>query len=99
MDSTAANVQSMQYDAMKKSVGVAFLFWFFLGGFGAHRFYLKHTGTAIAMLIITVVSIPLTLVIVGFIGLAAVGIWWIVDAFLISGMVEKYNLDLADRFK
>ena len=99
MDSTAANVQSMQYDAMKKSVGVAFLLWFFLGGFGAHRFYLKHTGTAIAMLIITVVSIPLTLVIVGFIGLAAVGIWWIVDAFLISGMVEKYNLDLADRFK
>ncbi len=99
MDSTTANVQAMQYDAMKKSVGVSFLLWFFLGGFGAHRFYLKQTGTAITMLIITVVSIPLTLVVVGFVGLAIISIWWIVDAFLISGMVEKFNLGLADKFR
>ncbi|WP_342621698.1 NINE protein, partial [Pseudomonas aeruginosa] len=24
----------------------AYLLWFFLGGFGAHRFYLGKTGTA-----------------------------------------------------
>lgn len=36
--------------ASEKSRLVAFLFCFFLGGFGAHRFYVGKTGTALAML-------------------------------------------------
>src|SRR5262245_27778983 len=47
----------MQYDAAKKSAGVAYVLWFFLGGIGAHRFYLEQTGTAVAQLIICIVSI------------------------------------------
>ena len=58
----------MRYDANKKSVGVAYVLWFFFGSLGAHRFYLKQTGTAVAMLIITLISIPLAFVVIGFAG-------------------------------
>lgn len=55
---------------------VAMLFAFFLGVFGIHRFYLGHTGTGLAMLLITVLSCgylsPVTL------------IWSIVDMVLIG---------------
>jgi TM2 domain-containing membrane protein YozV len=81
----------MRYDANKKSVVVAYVLWFFVGWLGGHRFYLKHTGTAIAMLIISLVSIPLSLLAVGALGFAVVGIWALVDAFLIPGMARDYN--------
>jgi TM2 domain-containing membrane protein YozV len=85
---------SMQYDANKKSGLVAYLLWFFVGMFGGHRFYLGSTGPAIAQLIITIVSILTTVLMVGFLGLAAVGIWVLIDAFLIPGMIQSYNSNL-----
>lgn len=33
------------YEAGRKSVGLAYLLWFFLGAFGLHRFYLKRTAS------------------------------------------------------
>lgn len=89
---------SMQYDANKKSGVVAYLLWFFLGGFGAHRFYLGSTGPAIAQLVITLVSIVLSVVAVGLIGFVVVGIWVLIDAFLIPGMIQDYNSRLASHF-
>ncbi len=84
----------MRYDANKKSVGVAYVLWFFFASLGAHRFYLKQTGTAVAMLIITLLSIPLAFVGIGFVGLGVVWIWAIVDAFLIPGIARGYNNQL-----
>ncbi|HZJ04428.1 MAG TPA: TM2 domain-containing protein [Nocardioidaceae bacterium] len=34
--------------SQQKSLGVAYLFWFFLGGFGAHKFYLGRVGMGFA---------------------------------------------------
>jgi uncharacterized membrane protein YvbJ len=42
------------------------LFAWFLGYFGAHRFYIGKTGTAILMLVLTIIAIPLCFVLVGF---------------------------------
>lgn len=42
-----AVVQS-EMELKKKSMVVAYLFAFFLGIFGAHRFYVGKTGTAVA---------------------------------------------------
>jgi TM2 domain-containing membrane protein YozV len=67
----------------QKSTGVAYLLWFFVGGFGGHRFYLGKTGTAVAQLIITVVGL-FTLI-----PLIITGIWLLVDAFLIPAIVRE----------
>jgi TM2 domain-containing membrane protein YozV len=56
---------------------------FFLGMFGAHRFYIGRTGTAILMLALTIVGIPLCLVIVGIFVLIALRIWSLID-FIIA---------------
>ncbi|MFC5989715.1 TM2 domain-containing protein [Limoniibacter endophyticus] len=58
-----------------KSVGAAYLLWFFLWFVSGHRFYLGRPGTA-------VLQILSYFILVGF-------IWLIVDAFLIPGMVQK----------
>ena len=78
----------------KKSAAVAYALWFFLSGFGAHRFYLGKTGSAIAQLILFWGGWILSIVAVGFILLLVWLIWVIVDAFLIPGMVAN---DLAEK--
>lgn len=74
-----------------KSAGVAYLLLIFLGGLGAHRFYLGATGTGVVMLILSIVGVLTSPIGVGFVLLAAVGIWWIVDLFLIPGMVQGHK--------
>ena len=88
---------AMAFDAEKKSVGVAYFLWFFLGYFGAHRFYLERTDTAIVLLLITIASFLLILTGIGLIGLGIVGIWVLVDIFLIPGIVKEANLALMQR--
>jgi TM2 domain-containing membrane protein YozV len=81
----------LRYDANKRSAGIAYLLWFLLGSLGAHRFYLKRYGSGAAILIITLLSIPLSMVGVGMFGFFVVGLWVFVDLFLIPGMTRDYN--------
>lgn len=85
----------MLYDANKKSVGVTYLLWFFLGGLGGHRFYAGKTGSAIAILALTLLGLLLSMVGIGLFLLAIVGIWVLVDAFLIPGWIRNRNTLLA----
>lgn len=71
----------------RKSTTVAYLLWFFLGGVGAHRFYLGKPGTALGMLALNFLGWLTLGIFVGFLFLAAFAIWWIVDAFLIPKMI------------
>jgi TM2 domain-containing membrane protein YozV len=66
-----------------KNVLVAYLLWFFLGVFSAHRFYLGRPGTAI-------LQILSYFILIGF-------LWWVVDFFLIPGMVRGENDELRRR--
>lgn len=59
----------------QKDVGIAYLFWFFLGAFGAHKFYLGRIGIGVAYL--------LTL---GFLG---VGV--LIDLFTLPRQVRQTN--------
>jgi len=74
-----------------KSIRVAFLFWFFVGGFGGHRFYLGRTLSGAGMLALTVAAALLStfplLSVFGWALTAAVFIWWLIDAFLIPKML------------
>jgi TM2 domain-containing membrane protein YozV len=94
---TSDAARLMQYDAAKKSTGIAYLLWFFLGGLGLHRFYLGQTGTGIAMAIIFVVSWITVFIGIGFVGLAVIAIWVLVDAFLVPGIAARANMELATR--
>lgn len=60
-----------------KSMVAALLLCLFLGGFGAHRFYVGKTGSAVAMLLITLLTGWLI------VPLAIVGIWALVDLIMI----------------
>ena len=89
--------QMMMYDAQKKSLVVAYLLWFFLGSLGAHRFYTGRTGSAIVQLIVWLVGWGTLIVGVGFVVLAIAGIWLLIDAFLLPGIIRTHNLLLASR--
>lgn len=82
----------MIYDANKKSTGAAYVLCLLLGGLGAHRFYLGRSGTAVVQLILWLLG---WVTVVTFIPL---GIWIIVDLFLIPGMVTAKNMSIADSF-
>lgn len=61
-----------------------------LGGvFGAHRFYLHENGTATALLLVTIASIALMVVAIGFFTIWISLIWVIADLLLIPRLVRK----------
>lgn len=80
-----------------KSTGAAYLLWFFLGGFGGHRFYLGRTGSAVAMLLLTLIGAVTLIVGVGIVILLGTGVWILVDAFLIPGMVQQQKDDVRQQ--
>ncbi len=61
-----------------KSKAATYFLWFFLGFFSAHSFYLGKIGKGILYLLTCQLF----------------GIGWIIDLFLIDGMVDRYNLEL-----
>lgn len=73
----------------KKSTGVAYLLWFFVGWLGVHRFYLGKTGSGVAILLLTLIGWFTIAFLIGFAFLLVVGIWLLVDLFLIPGMIES----------
>lgn len=65
------------------STGVAYLLWFFLGLLSGHRFYLGRPVTAI-------LQILSYFILIGF-------IWWVIDGFLIPGMIRNKKDDIRQR--
>ena len=70
------NIMNSEFNQKAKSKIIAYLFWFFLGIFGGHRFYLGDTKRAIFMLIT----------------LGGLGIWALIDVFFIGSRVEEKNV-------
>jgi len=96
-DRHAETTRMLRYDAEKKSAIVAYLLLIFVGLLGVHRFYMGAWVSGLVMLGLTVVGFALSVVIVGYLPLLVVCVWWLVDLFLLAGMVKRHNLDLIDR--
>ncbi|HTQ12091.1 MAG TPA: TM2 domain-containing protein [Fimbriimonadaceae bacterium] len=58
---------------------ITILLWFFLGHFGAHRFYLGHINTAVMMLGLEILGIVTACILIGYLFLFAVFVWWVID--------------------
>jgi TM2 domain-containing membrane protein YozV len=85
----AKEPRSRDYTADGRSMSVAYLLWFLLGYFGAHRFYLGRYRSGCFMAMLSFLGMILAFVLVGFVFLIPVSIWWIADAFLIPGMMAN----------
>lgn len=68
---------------------IAWLLWFFLGHFGAHRFYMQKPYAGL-MLGLELIGWITSIILIGFIFIFAMFIWWIVDAF---NLVQWINED------
>ncbi|HLQ75074.1 MAG TPA: TM2 domain-containing protein [Alloiococcus sp.] len=66
----------------KKSAVLAYALWFFFGMFGAHRFYMGKVGTGLVQLALTIFFAWWTYAIIP-------GIWVLIDAFLLPGMLAN----------
>ena len=80
----------------KKKI-VAVLLSFFMGTLGIHRFYLGRAGSGAAMLVMSILGWLTTGIFVGFILVAIVGIWDVIDFFriLFNGMSDAQGRKLA----
>jgi len=77
----------------EKSVGTAYLVWFFFGGLSAHRFYLGFPASGAIQLALTPLGYGLILgkSPVGFAVLACVWLWILCDAFVIPSLARTAN--------
>ena len=89
----------MRYDADKRSMIIAYLLWFFLGYLAIHRFYLSRWISGLIFLVLMGVGTVLSIVLVGYLILAPLFLWWLIDALLIPGMVRSRNQGLIDQLR
>ena len=74
---------------------IAFLLWFFLGGFGGHRFYVGKIVSGLVLLLLTLLMTFNLFALLGPLGILLLliipGVWLIVDAFRIPGWIRRHN--------
>ncbi|MGR6316627.1 TM2 domain-containing protein [Micromonospora soli] len=79
MSQPTASPQPMLVQVRQKQTGIAYLFWFFLGVFGGHQFYLGKTGRGLLYLFT--------------VGIFGVGV--LIDLFTLPSQVRQVNTQLA----
>ncbi|MCG7423287.1 MULTISPECIES: TM2 domain-containing protein [Micrococcus] len=70
---------------------IAYLLWFFLGNLGVHRMYTKRWVSGVVQLLLAWGGAATAWLLIGWIPLAIWAVWWIVDLFLVPGMVRDAN--------
>lgn len=83
----------MAFQSSKKSTLVAYLLWFFTGSVGGHRFYMGRPGTAVCQIILSVLGL-FTSLRGGLLAVALLpilGIWLLIDAIRLGGLVTQHN--------
>lgn len=86
-----------------REMWLAYVLWWFAGGFAAHRFYLGQPTSAVIMICTMIFSFVMTIIATP-IGVGCFILWamWLMgDAALIPGMTRRYNASLvspADAF-
>lgn len=99
---------TLLYDANKKSVFLAYVFWLFLGCLAIHRFYVRKWETGACQFLLMAIGSSLIFSPsqwsdkvgdpgqVGLVLLGLWGAWMLLDILFIPTMVRKYNVRLVD---
>lgn len=82
----------------KKSALVAYLLWFFLGLFGAHRLYLRRYASGVAQFSLMLIGTLTAPILIGYAPLLILSLWWVLDIVLISGMIDRDVRDMRAEF-
>lgn len=77
------NQQVPYYAVPQKSLGIAYLLWFFLGIFGVHQFYLGKVGRGLLYLFTG--------------GIFGIGI--IIDLFTLPAQTRQVNMEWATGYR
>ena len=85
------------YEDQKKSTVLAVVLALLLGGFGAHWFYLGRTGRALTYLLLNILGGVLTVLLIGYVVLAAVWIACLIDAVVMGGTLSAINRRIGQR--
>lgn len=86
--------------AYEKSPIVAGLLAFFLGGFGAHKFYLGYNKEGAILLCGTLVSWVLMIVVIGVFGLIAIGIVCLIETIIyITKSPDDFQATYVDGYR
>jgi len=80
-----------EMELMEKSTVIAYVWLFFAGLAGMHRFYLDHKFSAWAQLLVTTISVIIAAVLDSIFPLVISLAWWIVDWLLTAEMVRERN--------
>jgi TM2 domain-containing membrane protein YozV len=74
-------------DEAAKKPFQAYVFWFFLGWLGAHRFYAGRGKSGLAMVLLTcsIVGFPISF------------LWWLADSVLLGGILQEDRELVRDR--
>lgn len=81
----------------RRSLALAYLFWFIAGQGSLHRFYCGQKDTALMQIGLLIGSIVVALVFppLGVLGLVAWAIWVFADLFLMPGMIRRFKAEYA----
>lgn len=79
----------------KRSLGLAYLFWFVAGQGSLHRFYCGQKETALMQIGLAIVSLVILFIFppLGMIGLVAWIVWIFADLFLMPGMMHRFKAE------
>lgn len=80
-----------------KSPFVAYLLAILLWGFGAHRFYLGRYLSGFLMLLLWGMGWLTAPILIGWIPIAVVSLWMLLDLFLIPGMIREDQAVIRQR--
>jgi TM2 domain-containing membrane protein YozV len=78
LDAKQLSIVAAEMNKKQKSKGIAYALWWFTGVFGGHRFYAGNIGMGVGMLLT----------------LGGLGIWSLIDVFMIGGAIERKNEEL-----
>ena len=92
LDDHQLSILSSEMEKFKKSTGLTYVLWFFLGSLGIHKFYIGKGLMGVLYLVFGLIgwiTLAMTLIPAAIVFLSIVGILLLIDLFTIPRQIRK----------